>query len=89
MLSTGSIATSAHVVKSAREVSVVFDGGQMAEAVVVGMDASTDLAGLKVMGPLPPRVLSVALADSDLVQVGDWVVAIGNPFGLKSRFPRA
>jgi serine protease Do len=76
----GYIATNNHVVQDADEVIVRFDSGHELTAQVVGQDPQTDLALIKVETdePLP----SVAFADSDLARVGDWVLAIGNPFGL-------
>ena len=78
----GHIVTNDHVVEGAETVSVRFPNGETREATVVGTDASTDLAVLKVeaegdlLVPLP-------LADSSAVGVGDPVVAIGSPFGLE------
>jgi putative serine protease PepD len=76
----GHIVTNEHVVAGAQKVQVSFSGQDAIPAKVVGKDASTDIAVLKVdartraLTPLP-------LGDSDTVQVGDPVVAIGNPFG--------
>lgn len=76
----GYIATNNHVVDSASEVTVTLDSGEQLTARVVGTDPRTDLALLKVDngGDLP----SLELGDSDSARVGDWVLAIGNPFGL-------
>jgi putative serine protease PepD len=79
----GTIVTNAHVVGDASQASVRFgDTGSAVEAEVLGSDPSTDLAVLRVdpsrSGPLRP----LTLADSDAVQVGDDVIAIGHPFGL-------
>jgi S1-C subfamily serine protease len=78
----GDILTNAHVIAGASKVTVTFDGGRGAvPATVTGTDASHDLAVLKVdpsAAPLHP----VPLGDSNSVQVGDNVAAIGNPFGL-------
>jgi putative serine protease PepD len=77
----GSMVTNNHVVAGASSVSVRL-GDQEYEAVVAGADPSTDLALLEV--DLPEGALTpLALADSDRVEVGDPVVAIGNPFGLE------
>jgi S1-C subfamily serine protease len=81
--SDGTIVTNAHVVQGSSDVTVSFDeGGDQIEAEVKGRDPSTDLAVLKVdpekMDGAPP----VPLGDSDAAQVGDAVVAIGNPFGF-------
>ena len=70
------------MVDGATSISVRFWNGQSYKAEVVGTDASTDLAVLKV--DAPASVLQpLALADSSTVQVGDGVVAIGSPFGLE------
>jgi S1-C subfamily serine protease len=78
----GYILTNAHVIAGASKVTVTFDGGRGAvPATITGTDASHDLAVLKVdpsAAPLHP----ITLGDSNGVQVGDSVAAIGNPFGL-------
>jgi serine protease Do len=76
----GYIVTNHHVVEAAEKVSVAFENGRELPAEVVGRDPKTDLALLKVKpdGELP----AAPLGDSDGVRVGDWVMAIGNPFGL-------
>ena len=76
----GYIATNYHVVEGAVSVVVTLDSGERLDATVVGSDARTDLALLKVEngGNLP----ALRLGNSDLSRVGDWVLAIGNPFGL-------
>ncbi len=76
----GVIVTNDHVIKGADEIEVTFPDGTTLSAVVVGRDAATDLAVLRVTpdGDLP----AVALGDSDTALSGDWVLAIGNPFGL-------
>ncbi|WP_322095993.1 DegQ family serine endoprotease [Pelagibius litoralis] len=76
----GLIVTNHHVIADADEVEVVLADGTKLEATVVGSDKDTDLALLKVEtdSPLP----STEWGDSDETRIGDWVVAIGNPFGL-------
>ena len=76
----GYIVTNNHVVEEADEITVTFQDGTRLEATLAGRDPKTDLALLKVepRKPLP----TVALGDSDSARVGDWVIAIGNPFGL-------
>jgi serine protease Do len=76
----GFIVTNNHVIQDADEISVILHDETRLEAQVVGRDPKTDLAILKIE---PARQLpSVALGDSDKTRVGDWVVAIGNPFGF-------
>jgi len=76
----GLIVTSHHVVKDADSVTVTLQDGRKLEAQVVGVDPKTDLALLEVdVGESLP---AVEFGDSDRTRVGDWVVAVGNPFGL-------
>ena len=76
----GDVVTNNHVIDGATEVSVVLNDGSSHKARVVGRDEKTDLALLKidVDHPLP----YVKLGDSTKARVGDWVLAVGNPFGL-------
>ena len=77
----GHIVTNYHVVQGAEKIQVGFSDNASYRAKLVGSDPSTDLAVLKVSAP--GRALTpLPLGDSDRVQVGDEVVAIGNPFGL-------
>ena len=77
---SGLIVTSHHVVKGADSVTVTLQDGRTLEAQVVGADPKTDLALLSVdAGEALP---AVELGDSDGTRIGDWVVAVGNPFGL-------
>jgi S1-C subfamily serine protease len=77
----GHIVTNFHVVDGAQQVEVSFSNQKTYKATVVGTDASTDLAVLRV--DVSSRALTpLMLADSDKVTVGDAVIAIGNPFGL-------
>jgi putative serine protease PepD len=77
----GDIVTDQHVVDGAQSISVKFWNGATYKAKVVGTDASTDLAVIKVDAPAS-LLTPLTLADSSKVQVGDGVVAIGSPFGL-------
>ncbi len=77
--STGYIVTNNHVVEKAKEINVTLKDGRELKATVVGRDERTDLAVLKVEGKNFPYV---QFAPEARVRVGDWVVAIGNPFGL-------
>jgi S1-C subfamily serine protease len=78
----GHVVTNYHVVQGATSIEVSFSNQETVSAKVVGTDPSTDLALLDV--DVDAKALTpLALADSDQVQVGDPVVAIGNPFGLE------
>ena len=76
----GYIVTNSHVVENAEEIEVAFQDGRTLEADVVGTDPATDIALLRVESDAPLPTL--AWGDSDASEVGDWVIAIGNPFGL-------
>lgn len=78
--SSGYIVTNNHVVKHAKSVFVTLSDGQRLPAKIVGTDPSTDLAVLKVSREKPFPYLQ--LGDSEKVTPGQWVIAIGNPFGL-------
>jgi serine protease Do len=75
----GYIVTNNHVVQNAQTVTVTMDDGRTLDAKVVGTDPKTDLALLKVSQPGNYPFVSFA---KDAPRVGDWVVAIGNPYGL-------
>lgn len=76
---SGLVLTNNHVIDGASDIRVVFGKSREMSATVVGRDAPTDIAVLRVeAGELP----AIPLGDSDATRVGDWVVAIGNPFGL-------
>ncbi len=77
----GYIVTNSHVVKDADEVRVTFHDDNTVEAEVIGRDEKMDLAVLKV-DLKGEKVAEVPLGNSDDMRVGDWVMAIGNPFGL-------
>jgi S1-C subfamily serine protease len=77
----GTILTNAHVVEGADRVTVILKDGRKLQGEVQGVDEVTDLAVIKIKtkdGALP----TVALGDSDQIQVGDWAIAVGNPLGL-------
>jgi len=76
----GYIVTNAHVVDNATEITVTLQDGRDLAATVVGSDVPSDIAVLKVP---PDSLIEVALGDSTRLEVGDFVVAIGNPFGLQ------
>jgi len=79
----GYILTNNHVVEGAFNIRVKFEDGRALEAEVLGRDPLTDVALIKLKNP-PPNLPALKLGDSDAMRVGDWVVAIGNPFGLAS-----
>jgi S1-C subfamily serine protease len=80
----GTIVTNAHVVDGADEVTVSFEeGGESIDAEVRGVDPDTDLAVLKIDPGEVEDLTVLPLGDSSELQVGDPVVAIGNPFGLQ------
>ena len=76
----GYILTNNHVIDGADEIMVKFKDGTELPAKVVGTDAKIDLGLIKVKGH---HFRPVTMGDSDALRVGDWVVAIGNPFGLE------
>jgi serine protease Do len=76
----GYIVTNAHVVKNADKIVIKLENNREFNAKVVGVDEKTDVALLKGTPPAP--LTAATMGDSDTLQVGDWVVAIGNPFGL-------
>ncbi|HEX6016341.1 MAG TPA: DegQ family serine endoprotease [Geminicoccaceae bacterium] len=79
---TGFVVTNNHVIADADEITVVFNDETEYPAKLIGTDSKTDLALLKIERPEPFPF--VGWADSDQVRVGDWMIAIGNPFGLGS-----
>nr|WP_070959057.1 Do family serine endopeptidase [Hyphomonas sp. Mor2] len=76
----GLIVTNNHVIEGADEINAIFSDGRTLRAELIGTDAATDVAVLKVEqeDPFP----FVEWADSEQAEVGDWVMAIGNPFGF-------
>ena len=77
---SGIIVTNYHVIEDADTITVIFESGDRLPAQVVGSDERTDLAVLKVNAK--EALPYVEFGDSDRIAVGDWVVAIGNPFGF-------
>jgi serine protease Do len=76
----GYILTNNHVVEKSDEIKVKFSDGKEFTAKIVGKDPKTDLALIKI--DADRSLVPLSLGDSDKLDVGDWVVAIGNPFGL-------
>ncbi|MDQ6979056.1 MAG: Do family serine endopeptidase [Mariprofundaceae bacterium] len=78
--SEGFVVTNNHVVEGADEIIVKTSDGEEHPAELIGADAKLDVAVLKIKGA---KLKAVHLGNSDKLRVGDWVVAIGNPFGLE------
>jgi putative serine protease PepD len=78
---SGDIVTNYHVISDAASIRVTLDNGVSYQAKVVAQDASNDLAVLRIDAPAA-RLHPLALADSSNLQVGDAVLAIGDPYGL-------
>jgi serine protease Do len=78
--SDGHILTNYHVVESANKVLVRLADRRVLDAVIVGRDAKSDLALIKIAAPASLK--SAPLGDSSIVRAGDWVIAMGSPFGL-------
>src|ERR1700760_2134344 len=76
----GIVVTNNHVIADADEINVIMNDGTKIKADIVGIDKKTDLAVLKFKPPKP--LTAVKFGDSDKLRLGDWVVAIGNPFSL-------
>ncbi|ALK10681.1 DegQ family serine endoprotease [Blastochloris viridis] len=77
---SGIIVTNNHVVEEADEIFVTFNDTTRLKAEVIGRDSKIDIAVLKVKADKPLK--AVKLGDSDKLRLGEWVIAIGNPFGL-------
>jgi serine protease Do len=78
--SSGIVITNNHVIADANEVTVILNDGQKLKAEILGKDQKVDVAVLKVKPEKPLK--AVKFGDSDKAKVGDWVLAVGNPFGL-------
>ena len=76
----GYVVTNNHVIQGADEITVILSDDKRLKAKLIGRDPKTDLAVLKVESEVPLK--AVKFGNSDKSRVGDWVVAIGNPFGL-------
>jgi serine protease Do len=77
---SGIVITNNHVIADANEVTVIFNDGQKLKAEILGKDQKVDVAVLRVKPEKPLK--AVRFGDSDKAKVGDWVLAVGNPFGL-------
>jgi serine protease Do len=80
--SKGYILTNEHVIEDHIEVTVILESNREYRAEVIGADKLTDLALLKIEPPRDIELRVAELGDSDSVQVGEWVVAVGNPYGF-------
>jgi serine protease Do len=77
----GYILTNAHVIKGADKITVVMHDGRELDAAVIGSDSKTDIAVVKIDGKDLPFI---TLGNSDAMEIGEWVVAIGSPFQLEA-----
>ncbi len=77
---SGIVVTNNHVIADADEINVILNDGSKIRADIVGIDKKTDLAVLKFKPPKP--LVAVKFGDSDKLRLGEWVIAIGNPFSL-------
>jgi len=76
----GYIVTNLHVIKDAEEISVILQDDTTLKAKIIGKDKKTDIAVLKI--DTKKELTALKFGDSDKTRVGDWILAIGNPFGL-------
>lgn len=76
----GYIITNSHVIDHAEKINVILSDNSQHQAKVIGTDNKTDLALIKI--DTDKKLMPVTLGDSDKIRVGDWILAIGNPFGL-------
>jgi len=77
----GHILTNLHVIKGADEITVRFYNKKEVAGKIVGTDAATDLAVIRI--PASEGLVAAKLGDSDKIEVGEWAIAIGSPFGLE------
>lgn len=77
----GYVITNSHVVKDATEIKVKLNDGREFDGKVIGLDSNTDIAVVKINAKNLPYI---KLGDSEKLEVGEWVIAIGNPFGLQA-----
>ncbi|MFH0940061.1 MAG: trypsin-like peptidase domain-containing protein [Planctomycetota bacterium] len=84
---TGLIVTNEHVVRGAAQIRVKLYDNRIYSATLCGADPRSDLAMIKLVGDdLPKNLPCAELADSDKLEVGQWALAVGNPFGLSNTF---
>jgi len=82
---SGDILTNAHVIAGARQMQVTLSNGQTVAATLIGSNSAADLAIIRISAPAS-SLHPVTLGNSDSVQIGDLVYAIGSPFGLSGSF---
>lgn len=80
IIGNNEVLTNNHVIDGAQAIEVQLDDGRRVGAMVVGRDPRTDVALLRLKGDV--ETTPISLGDSDALDVGDWVLAIGNPYGL-------
>jgi serine protease Do len=78
---SGLVVTNNHVVEGAEKIKVILIGGREFKATIKGRDPKTDLALIQIVNP-PSDLQALNFGDSEAIRVGDWVLAVGNPFGL-------
>ena len=78
----GYVVTNNHVIQGAEDITVILRDDTQLKAKLIGADARADLAVLKVEPPAGKPLPAAKFGNSDKIRVGDWVIAIGNPFGL-------
>ena len=76
----GIVVTNNHVIQDAKDIVVQINGGKKFEAKVIGADPLSDIAVLQIV--TKEKFIPAKFGDSDKARIGDWVIAIGNPFGL-------
>ena len=79
---SGVIMTNSHVIENAEDINVIFNDGYTTKATLLSLDKKTDIALLKI--ETDKKIVPVKFGDSDKARIGDWILAIGNPFGLGS-----
>ncbi len=79
----GHILTNNHVVDNTDEIKVKFPDGGTFDAEIVGTDSRSDIAVLKLKGKVPKDLIPAVIGDSETLRVGDWVMAVGAPFGYE------
>ncbi len=78
--SKGYVLTNNHVINQAQKISIQLNDGREFDAKLIGSDDQSDIALLQIQNP--SKLTQIAIADSDKLRVGDFAVAVGNPFGL-------